>query len=193
MNILEDILKDLNEFIDYFTMKYKYENRGIIKKFRVKSGLNKQMNEEQWCKCFTIKSAINYCCKFILIKFYEDNKRILPKLNNEGFNNWTDMVVDVNSQYNNLYNIALKDILTITEMKKAFKGSDYDIFKIDNELASFMINRLIKYDFSKLDIVTLQNIVSRLYSDYDNINYFYRPSPAVEYIRNTTEIRESLI
>ncbi|MBS4537114.1 hypothetical protein GOQ27_01490 [Clostridium sp. D2Q-11] len=193
MIYVEDLLKDLTEFIDFFIMKYKYENRGIVKKFRMKSGLNKDLSEDKWCQMFITKSAINHCCKILLIKVFEDKNKVLPKLNNEGFEHWSEMVVDLDSQYNNIYNIALKDILTVAELRRAFKISDYDVYEIDNELASYIINKLLNYEFKNITGNELNNIARLLYLNNQNIEYFYKPCPAIEFIKGMEEKKEILI
>lgn len=193
MICVEDLFKDLTEFIDFFIMKYKYENRGIIKKFRIKSGLNKDLNEDEWCDKFINKSAVNHCCKILLMKIFEDKNKVLPKLNDKGFQHWSEMVVDIENQYNNIYKIALKDILTISELRRAFKMSDYDIYEIDNELASYIINKLLKYNFKYITIYDLHNIVNLLYSRDKHLEYFYKPSPSVDFVLSLEEKKEILV
>lgn len=192
MIYIEDLLKDLTDFIDFFIMKYKYENLGIVRKLRMKSGLNKNLDEDKWCEMFIKKSAISHCCKILLIKIFEDKNKVLPKLNDKGFKHWSEMVVDIENQYNNIYNIALKDILTVSELKKAFKVSDYDVYEIDNELASYIINKLLKYDFKHIKVYELHKIINLLYLKNGNLGYFYKPSPTVEFIMSIEEKKEIL-
>ncbi|MBS4534658.1 hypothetical protein GOQ29_03410 [Clostridium sp. D2Q-14] len=192
MIYIEDLIKDLTDFINFFIMKYKYENLGIIKKFRMKSGLNKNLSQDKWCEMFITKSAINHSCKILLIKIFEDKNKVLPKLNYKGFNHWSEMVVDIENQYNNIYKIALKDILTVAELRKAFKVGDYDIYEMDNELASYIINKLLKYDFEYIKVHELHNIIKYLYSQNGDLEYFYKPSPAVEFIMGMKEKKEIL-
>ncbi|WP_130806594.1 hypothetical protein [Senegalia massiliensis] len=193
MNNNEALLSDLREFIDFFIMKYKYENIGIIRKIRAKSGLNKDISEERWYELFISKSAINHCLKILLIKIFEDKNKVLPKLNTEGFKHWSKMVVDIENQYNNIYKMALKDILTISELRKAFKKSDYDVYVIDNELASYIINKLLKYDFDKITVQDVYRIIQILYNEHGELKYFYKPSPAVDFINELIEKKEILI
>lgn len=193
MDYNEALLTDLREFIDFFIMKYKYENIGVIRKIRAKSGLNTDLSEEKWYELFIAKSAINHCLKILLIKIFEDKNKVLPKLNTEGFKHWSKMVVDIENQYNNIYKIALKDILTVSELRKAFKMSDYDVYVIDNELASYIINKLLKYDFDKITVENIYFLIENLYNAHGELRYFYKPSPSVEFINELKEKKEILI
>jgi len=164
VDILNSIIIDLNEFIDFFYLKYKYDHRGILKKFRLKSGLNKQLNDETWYRLFIQKSAFNYCAKFLIIKLMEDNDKIASKINSDGLKKWNSLITHISGQYGKLYQIAERDLLETEEVKFAFKQNDYDIYEIDDELAVFIIERLKKYEFKTYTNKMIYDIFNRLYS-----------------------------
>ncbi len=196
MNDVGKLVAELRKFIEFFKEKYKYDQRGVLKRLRLKSGLNKQLGEDMWCKLFIEKTAFNYCAKFLLIKLYEDNKIIPCKLNTEGLKKWGNLVSSKNGLYNKLYEIAESDILNIDEMKSIFKESDYDIYKIDNDLAEFMISNLKKYNFTSYNQDMIYNIFNDLYTDEKkyglNLQYFYKPARAIEYIISLKEKEDAV-
>lgn len=197
MDILNSIAIDLCEFIDFFCLKYKYDHRGILKKFRLKSGLNKQLNDETWYCLFLQKSAFNYCAKFLLIKLMEDNDKIACKLNNDGLKKWNSLVSNISGQYGRLYELAELDLLEAEDIKSAFKQSDYDIYQIDDELAAFFIERLRKYEFKSYTHEMIYQIFNRLYTDEKrvglNLQYFYKPANAIDYMLSLNKQKENLV
>lgn len=197
MDILSSITNDLSEFIEFFCLKYKYDHRGILKKFRLKSGLNKQLIDETWYSLFLQKSAFNYCAKFLLIKLMEDNDKIACKLNNKGLKKWNSLVSNISGQYGRLYELAELDLLETEDIKWAFKQCDYDIYLIDDELAVFFIERLKKYDFKSYTHDMIYQIFNRLYTDEKrvglNLQYFYKPANAIDYILSFNKQKENLV
>ncbi|MTI70509.1 MAG: hypothetical protein FH751_09695 [Firmicutes bacterium] len=197
MLVYKEIIKDLERFVQYFKVKYKYDQRGVLKRLRLKSGLNKQLTEDKWCKLFIEKSAYNYCAKFLIIKLYEDNEKIPCKVNNKGLKKWENLISNLNEQYDKIYEIAQYDIESLEEMKLTFKKTDYDIFKIDNELAKLIINSMKKYDFKGYDIEVIYDIFNNLYTEEKrfglNLQYFYKPAKAIEYINSIKEQGENLV
>lgn len=181
-----EIILDFKDFIDFFIMKYKYDNRGVLRKIKLKSGLNRQLSEEEWYELFITKSALNCCAKFLLIKFYEDNEKIACKVNRQGLKKWRALVSNIEQQMGILYDIAEKDCGRIDELKFAFRESDYDLYKIDDELASYIINKFINYDFNGYDSKKIHSIFVSLYYDEKrismNLQLFYKPANAIEHI-----------
>lgn len=184
--MLNEIILDFKDFIDFFIMKYKYDNRGVMRKIKFESGLNKQLSEEEWYELFIIKSALNCCAKFLLIKFYEDKGKIACKINRQGLEKWRALVSNIEHQMGVLFDIAEKDCGRIDELKTAFRESEYDLFKIDDELASYIIDKSINYDFSAYNIKIIYQIFASLYFDEKrtsmNLQLFYKPANAIEYI-----------
>ena len=186
MKFINDIIFDFIEFVNFFKMKYKYDQRGVLKRYKVKFGLNKKLNEDMWCDLFVKKSADNYCAKILIIKYWEDNNKILAKINNAGLEKWRNLVENIENHFSLLYQIAEIDIRESPEMKDIFKESDYDIFKLDDELAGFIIERLKQYDFDGYDYKVLFTIFNKLYVEEKksgiNLQYFYKPSNSIDYI-----------
>ncbi|RKD32580.1 hypothetical protein [Thermohalobacter berrensis] len=197
MILFDRIALDIKEFVNFFIDKYKYDKRGILKGFKMKSGLNKQLNEDIWCNLFIKKSAYNYCAKFLLIKLWEDKGKILSKINKRGIEKWEKLVSNLDNYYSKLYEIAEMDLINNREIKDAFKNSDYDIFKIDNELAEFMIKRLMEYDFSTYNLETINQIFTNTYLQDEefgyNLQYFYKPAYAIEFILDIKMVKEKLV
>jgi len=186
MKFISDIISDFTEFVNFFKMKYKYEQRGVLKRYKLKFGLNKKLTEDIWCNHFVEKSAYNYCAKLLIIKYWEDNNRILSKLNSIGLEKWRNLVENIENYFSLLYQIAEKDMRESPEMKEIFKESDYDIFKLDDELTGFIIERLKEYDFYGYDYKVLFDVFNKLYVDEKksgvNLQYFYKPSKPIEYV-----------
>lgn len=184
--MLNEIILDFKDFIDFFIMKYKYDNRGVLRKVKLKSGLNKQLSEEEWYELFITKSALNCCAKFLLIKLYEDKGRVATKINSQGLMKWKALVSNIGHQMGLLYELAEKDCGRIDELKSAFRDSEYDLYEIDDELASFIIEKSIKYDFSEYNNKLIYQIFTPLYYDEKrtsmNLEFFYKPANAIEYI-----------
>ncbi len=181
-----DIILAFKDFIDFFIVKYKYDNRGILRKIKLKSGLNNQLSEEEWYEFFIAKSALNYCAKFLLIKYYEDKGKIECKINRQGLAKWKALISNIEYQTGILYEIAEKDCGRIDELKSAFKECDYDLYKIDDELASYIIDKTIDYDFGGYNNRTIYQVFVSLYYDEKrtsmNLQLFYKPANAIEHI-----------
>ncbi len=186
MKFINDIISDFIEFVNFFKMKYKYDQRGVLKRYKVKFGLNKKLNEDIWCDLFVKKSAYNYCAKILIIKYWEDNNKILAKINNAGLEKWRNLVENIENHFSLLYQISEIDIRESPEMKDIFKESDYDIFKLDDELAGFIIERLKQYDFDGYDYKVIFTIFNKIYVEEKksgiNLQYFYKPSNSIDYI-----------
>lgn len=167
-------------------MKYKYDQRGVLKRYRLKFGLNKKLSEDVWCGLFVEKSAYNYCAKLLLIKYWEDNEKISSKINEKGLIKWKNLVSNIENYFSTLYKISEIDMMESEEMKDVFRTSDYDIFEIDDELAGFIIDKLKKYDFKNYDYGVLYNTFNKFYVEEKNsglnLQYFYKPAKAIDYI-----------
>ncbi len=188
MDKLVSVFKGLSEFILLFTIKYEYENRGLIKKMKIDSRLNLEIDDMRWCKLFLYKSCYNHCAKFILLKRLEDKGYIPPKINKLGKDKWNEFVKNISGDCSFLYSIAIKDLKsdTDTDIKNCFKDSDYDIFDIDNDLAIFLVNYFKEHDFSKFKIEDIKKIFQLIYpleqrEDF-NLKNFYKKAPAFDYI-----------
>lgn len=186
MKFIGDIISDFTEFVNFFKMKYKYDQRGVLKRYKLKFGLNKKLSEDMWCDLFVEKSAYNYCAKLLIIKYWEDNGRILSKLNNKGLEKWRNLVDNIENYFNLLYQLAEIDMKESLEMKEIFKESDFDVFKLDDELAGFIIGKLKQYDFHECDYKVLFDILNKLYVEEQksgiNLQYFYKPSNPIDHV-----------
>lgn len=184
--MLNNIISDFKDFIDFFTLKYKYDNRGILKKIRMRSGLNKQLSEDEWYRLFIVKSALNHCAKLLLIKYWEDNGKITSKINKAGLDKWKNFVSNIGDKVDIVYEIAEKDCGKVEELKRAFIESEYDIYKIDEELAAYIVERLIKYDLKGYPNKVIYEIFNQLYYDDKrtsmNLQLFYKPAGAIEHV-----------
>lgn len=184
--MLNNIISDFKDVIDFFIMKYKYDNRGILRKIRLRSGLNNQLSEEEWYELFIAKAALNHCAKFLLIKYWEDNGKINCKINKAGLDKWKALVSNIGHQMGIIFEIAEKDCSKIEELKFAFNESDYDLYKIDDELASYIIDKSIKYDLRGYPDKIIYQIFLPLYYDEKrtgmNLQLFYKPANSIEYV-----------
>ncbi|MTI49354.1 MAG: hypothetical protein FH761_16090 [Firmicutes bacterium] len=196
MDLIRNMISDLTEFINFFKMKYKYDQRGVLKRYRLKFGLNKKLTEDVWCDLFVEKSAYNYCAKLLLIKYWEDNGKISSKINKDGLLKWNNLVTNIENYYSTLYKISEIDMMECQEMKDIFKESDYDIFEIDDELAGFAIGKLKEYSFKGYKYDLLFNIFNRFYVDEKssgvNLQYFYKPAKAIDYVLTLKSNEEKL-
>lgn len=186
VNRISDVLK---EYIDVFTMKYEYVNIGILKKYRIDSGLNLEYDNKKWCMLFRKKSALNYCAKFILLRLYEDKNEITTKLNYEGLKKWNDLVKNIQTRYELLYNIAIEDIINDKEnmdFRHIFSKTDYDIYNMDKDLAEIIIDGFAYMNFNSISNYEIVEVFRNIYSLDDreeyNLQEFYRSAPALEYI-----------
>ncbi len=184
--MLNNIIQDFKDFINFFIMKYKYDNRGILRKIKMESGLNNQLSENEWYELFIAKSALNHCAKVLLIKYWEDNGKITSKINKTGLDKWKNYVSNIEDNMDIVYKIAEKDCGRVDELKLAFVEGEYDLYKIDNELASYIIDKLIKYDFNGYSHKIIYQIFIHLYFDDKrtsmNLQFFYKPANAIEYV-----------
>ncbi len=181
------------EFIQSFIIKYKYENRGILKKMKIDYRLNMEIEDDKWCELFLYKSCFNYCAKFILLRYIEDTGIIYNKMNQEGIEKWRNFVNNIFKNFDILYHIAIKDLQEDENEKISviFKNSDYDIFRIDDELASIMIHNFSTLDFSELtkkDILLLFRLIYPLEQRENmRLEEFYKEAPAFSYLLKLEE------
>lgn len=188
MNNIEYIAEILEKFKDTFTIKYEYDNIGIIKKFRIDSRKNLEYDEEKWCRLFLMKSCLNYCAKFILLRYYEDRGIITSKFNEKGINLWNNFVKNIRNRYDTLYNIAIIDMKNDenNNIQNIFSESDYDIYEIDKELAKIVVKGLLNTDFSDIEEQDLVEIFRVIYPldlrEEMRFQDFYYKAPALEYI-----------
>lgn len=197
MSVINQIVSELKDFIEFFQVKYKYDQRGILKRYRLKSGLNKQLSDEIWYELFLKKSSYNYCAKILLMRFWEDTGKISSKLNMEGITKWQKLVTNIKKKYGLLYKIAELDIMHSEELKDIFKKNDYDIYEMDDELSEFIIEKLKKYDFGLFDYETIYNIFNYVYMNDKNagpnLQYFYKPASAIDYVLSIKKHKENLV
>ena len=176
------------EFMQLFVIKYKYENRGLMKKMKIDSRLNLELDNDKWSSLFLEKSCYNHCAKFVLLKYLEDNRYIIPKINLYGLEKWSKIVKNLKDNYQTLYIISIMDIQVDSnhKIRELFKYSDYDIFEIDNDLAGFLINFYKDIDFSELSRTDIIYLFKQLYSlemrEELALEDFYKAAPALNYI-----------
>ncbi|MBS3995073.1 MAG: hypothetical protein KGZ33_04705 [Alkaliphilus sp.] len=188
MDRVSIIFEGLMEFILLFATKYKYENRGILKKMKIDSRLNNDIDNDKWSSLFLEKSYYNHCAKFVLLKYLEDNRYVIPKTNLSGLEKWSKIVKNLKDDYQILYIISIRDIQADSNKKirELFKYSDYDIFEIDNDLAEYLINYYKNIDFSELSRIDISHLFKKLYSmemrEELALEDFYRVAPAFQYI-----------
>lgn len=196
MDVINSIVAELKEFVNFFKMKYKYDQRGVLKRYKIKHGLNKNLTEDMWCELFVEKSAYNYCAKILLIKYCEDNGIISSKLNDKGLENWKYLVTNIYNHYGILYEISESDLIASNQFRDIFKRNDYDIYKIDDELGGFIIEKLKKYDFSNYSNEFLKDIFNIIYIEEKNtgvnLQYFYKPAKPIDYILSIKDHEEKL-
>lgn len=188
MDKVADIFRGFSEFIQLFIIKYQYENIGLVKKMKIDSRLNLEIEDKRWCKLFLHKSCYNHCAKFIMIKRLEDKGYIYPKINSLGRRKWEDFIKNISKDLDILYFLVIKDLQADSNaaIRNCFKDSDYDIFNIDDELASHLIKYFEPYDFSNLDVDEIKKLFELIYpleqrEDYALSN-FYKEAPAFDYL-----------
>lgn len=188
MDKVVSIFNGLSEFIELFKIKYEYENRGLLKKMKIDSRLNLELNDNTWSKFFLYKSCYNHCAKFILLKILEDRGYISPKINRQGLEKWKGFAKNIATDYSTLYSLAIRDLQfdSDNKIRNSFKSSDYDIFIIDNELAYVLIDYFVSYDFLELSESGIDKIFQLIYpleqrEEFDLEN-FYRKAPAFDII-----------
>ncbi len=189
MHKIEYLYDVLKKFSNSYFVKYEYDNIGIIKKFRIDSRKNLDIDEEKWCEFFLKKSCLNYCAKFLLIRFFEDRDEIASKLNQEGINIWNRLVKNIKDRYDKLFDIAIIDIKNEEEdsiIKSIFAESDYDIYTIDKELAQIIIDGFSDMNFEEIDNRDIIEVFRKLYPldarEEINLYDFYEKAPALDYI-----------
>ncbi|MFT9495209.1 hypothetical protein [Anaerosolibacter sp.] len=188
MDKLQDLYEKLTEFMDHFIVKYSYENRGILKKMRIDSRLNMNIEEEEWCKLFLYKSCLNHCAKIVLMRLIEDLGLGHDKLNGKGLKKWRDFVKNLKQDFEILYQVGLLDLQgdANVSIRGIFKKSDYDIFEIDKELASLIIENFTPIAFSDLKKEDIVHLFNKLYTLEDRelmkLESFHRDAPALSYI-----------
>ncbi|WP_053957593.1 hypothetical protein [Inediibacterium massiliense] len=190
MNEVKKIYEGMKEFIQVFMVKYEYENRGILKKMKIDSRLNMELEDEKWSKLFLKKSCLNHCAKIILLRYIEDAEMMTSKLNEKGMDKWKSFSKNLMENLSVLYDIALKDAEEDENLRlrEIFQKSDYDLFKIDDELASIIYHKFSMIDFSKLQKEKIQFLFALLYSLEERedmrLEDFYKKAPALSYILN---------
>ncbi|WP_129596063.1 hypothetical protein [Anaerophilus nitritogenes] len=190
MNEVKNIYEGIKEFIQIFIMKYEYENRGILKKMKIDSRLNMELEDEKWARLFIKKSCLNHCAKIVLLRYIEDIEMIIPKLNEKGMNIWRSLSKNLIQKISILYGIALKDLEEDENIifREIFQKSDYDLFEIDDELASIIYNKFFRIDFSKLTKEDIQILFALMYSLEERedmrLENFYKKAPALSYVLN---------
>ncbi len=190
MDKAKEIYNHLLEFIQSFFIKYQYENRGLLKKFKIDSRLNMGIEDDKWFELFLHKSCLNHCAKFILLKYLEDNQMIYEKLSAKGIRKWDSFVKNISSDFEMLYEVAIRDLKADPSetIKEIFKNSDYDIFSIDNELAKILVQNFSDFNFAhvnKKDIMQLFRLIYSLEKREEmQLEFFYKEAPALSYILN---------
>lgn len=188
MDKVQKIYNGMLEFIQVFIIKYEYENRGILKKMKIDYHLNRELDNEKWCELFLYKSCFNYCAKFILLRYIEDCGLSYMKMNEKGIKKWRCFVKNIYEKFNILYSLAIKDVQEHDneKIRNIFKKSDYDLFKIDNELAKILCYKFLNIDFSSLNkkeiIYLFQLIYSLEQREEMRLDEFYKDAPALSYM-----------
>ncbi|MFZ5966489.1 MAG: hypothetical protein ACOYVK_04860 [Bacillota bacterium] len=183
-----NIIERISEFIETFMVKYKYENRGILRKFRIDSRLNMDLDNEKWCSYFLNKSCLNYCAKILLLRYFEDNGFIVSKMNVKGIESWRNLVKNISEKFHVLYSIAILDLQGEKnhEISFIFQNSDYDVYPIDDELAAIIIKNFSSIDFSNIKknqvITWFRQIYSLEQREEWGLEGFYKNAPALSYI-----------
>ncbi|WZL74596.1 hypothetical protein QBE52_07860 [Clostridiaceae bacterium 35-E11] len=188
MDKIRKIYEGILEFIQAFMVKYKYENRGILKKMKIDSRLNMEIKDDKWCELFLYKSCFNHCAKFILLRYIEDSGYIYGKMNHSGIEKWKNFVKNISENFHILYKIAIKDLQEEINdsISVIFKESDYDVFEIDEELAFIMVYNFSSIDFARLDkkdiILLFRLIYSLEQREEMALEVFYKDAPALSHI-----------
>lgn len=196
MDLVQMIYEGLNEFIEVFMTKYQYENRGLLKKIRIDSRINMEIEEETWSKLFLYKSCYNHCAKIIILRYLEDNNIAYEKMNLQGFKKWSEFVKNISEKHSILYDVAIMDLQEDKNniIRNIFKQSDYDLFKIDDELASVLYRSFCNVDFSKLSTKEVMQVFRRIYSlekrEELNLIEFYKKAPALYYLLKLTDSKK---
>ncbi|MBF8982027.1 hypothetical protein IZY60_00605 [Lutibacter sp. B2] len=188
MDSIDPLYDGLMKFINIFIIKYKYENRGILKKLRIDHRLNMKLDNEKWSELFLYKSCYNHCAKFILLRYIEDSKLCYGKMNEKGVCKWKELVKNISGKISILYEIAILDLQKDEneQIRKIFKYSDYDLFKIDDELANVLYEKFLHLDFSNFSKNDLVKIFERIYSleerEEMRLDKFYKVAPVFSHL-----------
>lgn len=188
MDKVKKIYEGIREFRNTFIMKYEYENIGRVRKMRIDSRLNLDIDDEKWRELFLNKSCFNHCAKIIFLRYIEDCGLAYIKMNKMGIEKWNHLVKNISYQLNILYDIAIRDLQEDDNhiICNIFKKSDYDLFKIDEELAKIIIERLSMIDFSELTkedyILLFEKVFSLEKREEMKLNKFYKDAPALSYM-----------
>ncbi|SHJ90924.1 hypothetical protein SAMN02745975_03203 [Geosporobacter subterraneus DSM 17957] len=188
MKVIKSIDEMLQNFIQTFFVKYKYENRGLMKKFRIDSRLNLELDEEKWCECFLFKACLNRCAQIIIMRILEDRGLIYSKMNRSGIEKWKQLVQNLGSSYHLLFDIGQQDLVADENKKinSIFRKSDYDIFVVDGELANIVIHYSADLNLSDISQEELIGILRKIYSleqrEEWKLEEFYKEAPALTYL-----------
>ncbi len=188
MDKLQEIYEKLSKFIDHFMIKYTYENRGVMKKMRIDSRLNMDIDEEEWCRLFLYKSCFNHCAKIVFMRLIEDRGLGHEKLSEKGLEKWKNFVKNLGQEFDILYHIGLLDLQgdENASIRGIFKKSDYDIFGIDKELADIIIENFSTVHFTDLQKSDIVQLFNKLYTLDDReimrLENFHKDAPALSYI-----------
>ena len=198
MDSMKQLYDGMMKFINIFIIKYKYENRGILKKLRIDHRLNMKFDNEKWSKLFLYKACYNHCAKFILLRYIEDSKLCYGKMNEEGVCKWKELVKNIPGKISILYDVAILDLREDEneQIRKIFKYSDYDLFKIDDELANVLYDNFLDLNFSDFSKTDLVKIFERMYSlegrEEMQLDKFYKLAPAFSHLLSLNN-QESIV
>lgn len=185
IKLIEEMLQT---FIQAFFIKYKYEYRGLMKKFRIDSRLNLELDEERWCEHFLFKACLNRCAQIIIMRILEDRRLIYSKMNRKGIEKWTQLVQNLSDQFQILFEIGQRDLQDDENkvISNIFRKTDYDIFTIDNELANIVVQHSADIDLSDLKREDLVGLLRKIYSleqrEEWKLEEFYKEAPALKYL-----------
>lgn len=188
MRVIKSMDEMLQNFIQTFFVKYKYENRGLMKKFRIDSRLNLELDEERWCERFLFKACLNRCAQIIIMRILEDRGLICSKMNRSGIEKWQQLVQNLGSSYHLLFDIGQQDLVADENKKinSIFRKSDYDIFVVDDELANIVIHYSADLNLSDITQEELIGILRKIYSleqrEEWKLEEFYKEAPALTYL-----------
>ncbi|TCO80074.1 hypothetical protein [Marinisporobacter balticus] len=188
MDKVQKIYSEMIGFIQVFIIKYEYEHRGILKKMKIDSRLNMEIDDEKWCQLFLYKSCFNHCAQFILLRYIEDSGLSYMRMNKKGIEKWRSFVKNIYDALNILYDLAIKDLQQDhnDKIRTLFKESDYDVFKIDDELAKLLCEKLSNIDFSSLKKSEMMALFQLIYSleqrEDMRLHAFYKDAYALSYI-----------
>ncbi len=190
MRAIELMNEMLQGFIEVFFIKYKYEYRGLMKKFRIDSRLNLELDDEKWCEHFLYKACLNRCSQIVIMRILEDRDLIYSKMNRLGIEKWLQWVKNLGDRFHILFEIAQQDLQADENkvISDIFRKSDYDIFSIDDELANIVVQHVADIDLSDSKREDLIGLLRKIYSleqrEEWKLEEFYRDAPALTYLLN---------